>query len=269
MRRTVRCVAATVRKAQGGADAGLYALADRHAVVVRSLVRSLCGEPGRRRGNAAGRLPHLQQESVGIGRRLRLVVPARPENDHAAAGLRHARLQRDLCPNGPREDRARNGSGPVVGRRDACAAGDGQHDVNCVYDIIKPILDKKADFTIGSRFIDKTSSRFKSTVARQIGIRVISKAINISTHKKVFDTTSGFRACNKEIIKSFSISYPLEYPEPVTTTELLKKGYKLKEVPVSMNERIGGTSSIKAWKNIYYMVNVCLSILMVKIRRYK
>lgn len=147
--------------------------------------------------------------------------------------------------------------------------GDGQHDVNYVYDIIKPILDKKADFTIGSRFIDKTSSRFKSTVARQIGIRVISKAINISTHKKVFDTTSGFRACNKEIIKSFSISYPLEYPEPVTTTELLKKGYKLKEVPVSMNERIGGTSSIKAWKNIYYMVNVCLSILMVKIRRYK
>lgn len=147
--------------------------------------------------------------------------------------------------------------------------GDGQHDVNCVCDIIKPILDKKADFTIGSRFIDKTSSKFKSTVARQIGIRVISKAINISTHKKVFDTTSGFRACNKEIIKSFSISYPLEYPEPVTTTELLKKGYKLKEVPVSMNERIGGTSSIKAWKNIYYMVNVCLSILMVKIRRYK
>ena len=129
MRRTVRCVAATVRKAQGGADAGLYALADRHAVVVRSLVRSLCGEPGRRRGNAAGRLPHLQQESVGIGRRLRLVVPARPENDHAAAGLRHARLQRDLCPDGPREDRARDGSGPVVGRRDACAAGDGQHDV--------------------------------------------------------------------------------------------------------------------------------------------
>ena len=51
--------------------------------------------------------------------------------------------------------------------------------------------------------------------------------------------------------------------------EVLKKGYKLKEVPVSMNERIGGTSSIKAWKNIYYMVNVCLSILMVKIRRYK
>lgn len=147
--------------------------------------------------------------------------------------------------------------------------GDGQHDVNCVKDIIKPILDKKADFTIGSRFIDKTSSKFKSTVARQIGIRLISRAIKIATHKKVFDTTSGFRACNKKIISLFASSYPLEYPEPITTTELLKKGYSLKEIPVSMNEREGGTSSIKAWKNIYYMINVCLSILMVKIRRYK
>lgn len=147
--------------------------------------------------------------------------------------------------------------------------GDGQHDVNCVKDIIKPIEEKKADFTIGSRFIDKTSSKFKSTVARQIGIGLISRAIKIATHKKVFDTTSGFRACNKKIISLFASSYPLEYPEPITTTELLKKGYSLKEIPVSMNEREGGTSSIKAWKNIYYMINVCLSILMVKIRRYK
>ena len=147
--------------------------------------------------------------------------------------------------------------------------GDGQHDVNYVYNIIKPIVNNKSDFTIGSRFIDKTSSEFKSTVARQMGIKVISKAIKIATHKKVFDTTSGFRACNKEIIKYFSDSYPLEYPEPITTTELLKKNYRLEEVPVSMNERTGGTSSIKAWKNIYYMINVCLSIIMVKIRRYK
>lgn len=147
--------------------------------------------------------------------------------------------------------------------------GDGQHDVNCVKDIVKPIIDGNADFTIGSRFIDKTSSKFKSTVARQMGIKLISCAIRMATHRKVFDTTSGFRACNKEIIKQFSYNYPLEYPEPITTTEILKKGYKLTEVPVSMNEREGGTSSIKAWKNVYYMINVCLSILMVKIRRYK
>ena len=147
--------------------------------------------------------------------------------------------------------------------------GDGQHDINYVKNIIEPIIKGKADFVIGSRYIDKTTSKFKSTVARQLGIKLISNFIKMVTHKKIYDTTSGFRACNKKIIKEFSIEYPLEYPEPITTAELLKEGYSVSEVAVSMNERTGGQSSIKAWKNAYYMVNVILSILLVGIRRYK
>lgn len=147
--------------------------------------------------------------------------------------------------------------------------GDGQHDINYVKNIIEPIIKGKADFVIGSRYIDKTTSKFKSTVARQLGIKLISNFIKMVTHKKIYDTTSGFRACNKKIIKEFSIEYPLEYPEPITTAELLKEGYSVSEVAVSMNERTGGQSSIKAWKNAYYMINVILSILLVGIRRYK
>ena len=82
------------------------------------------------------------------------------------------------------------------------------------------------------------------------------------------DTTSGFRACNKNIIKDFAVSYPIEYPEPITTTELLKKGYNIGEVPVRMHERDGGESSIRAWKTVYYMVNVLFTILVIGIRRY-
>lgn len=147
--------------------------------------------------------------------------------------------------------------------------GDGQHDVAYVKNIIEPIIKNECDFTIGSRYIDNTTSEFKSTLARQVGIKLISLLIKIVTKKKVFDTTSGFRACNKTIIKDFANNYPLEYPEPITTTELLRKKFQLKEVAVSMNEREGGQSSIKAWKNVYYMINVYLSIIMVAIRRYK
>lgn len=147
--------------------------------------------------------------------------------------------------------------------------GDGQHDVNYVSTIIKPIINNEADFTIGSRYIDKNTSEFKSTLARQVGIKLISFIIKLVTKKKVLDTTSGFRACNRKVIKEFAASYPTEYPEPITTTELLKKGYKFKEVPVSMMERQAGESSIKTWKKGYYMINVYLSIIMVGIRRYK
>lgn len=146
--------------------------------------------------------------------------------------------------------------------------GDGQHDVRYVKDIIKPIIDKKADLVIGSRFVEDIDT-FKSTFARRIGIKIISVFMKFTTGKKIYDTTSGFRACSKDIIYDFAISYPNEYPEPITTAEILKKKYEVEEVSVEMNEREGGVSSIRAWKNIYYMLNVCLALVAVKIRRYK
>ena len=141
--------------------------------------------------------------------------------------------------------------------------GDGQHDVRYVKDIIKPIKENKADMVIGSRFIDKSSSNFKSSKARRIGITLISFFIKLITGKKIYDTTSGFRAANKKVIERFVNNYPVEYPEPVSTTEVLRLGYNVEEIPVSMNERENGVSSIKAWKNVYYMINVILSIVIL------
>ena len=147
--------------------------------------------------------------------------------------------------------------------------GDGQHDVNYVKNIIEPIINNDADFVIGSRFVKKEKGNFQSTISRRLGIGVISFFMSIISHKKIYDTTSGFRACNKQIISNFAFDYPLEYPEPISTVELIKKGYRVKEVPVRMNDRTGGISSIRSWKNIYYMINVILSILVIGTRRYK
>lgn len=140
--------------------------------------------------------------------------------------------------------------------------GDGQHDINYVKKIIDPIINNECDMCIGSRFINSNSSEFKSSFARRIGIKIISIFIKLKTGKKVYDTTSGFRAINVKIITDFAKDYPVEYPEPISTVEVLKKGYVVKEVPVSMNERERGKSSIRAWKKIYYMFNVILSIIV-------
>ena len=147
--------------------------------------------------------------------------------------------------------------------------GDGQHDVAYIKDIVKPLIKNEADFVIGSRFIDKTASAFQSSSARRMGIKIISATIKLVTGNKILDVTSGFRAANKEVIRDFAKSYPVDYPEPITNTELLKKKYQIKEVAVSMNERIGGTSSIHSWKSAYFMINVVLSVLVVGIRRFK
>lgn len=146
--------------------------------------------------------------------------------------------------------------------------GDGQHDVRYIKTIIDPIIEEKADLVIGSRFVGDIDT-FKTTFARRIGISIISIFMRFATRKKIYDTTSGFRAVNKEIIKDFSLSYPIEYPEPITTAEVLKKNYRVLEIPVEMKEREGGASSIHTWKNVYYMLNVLIALLAVKIRRYK
>ena len=140
--------------------------------------------------------------------------------------------------------------------------GDGQHNVDYTETVLEPLRNKTADMVIGSRFV-KDIDTFKSSAVRRLGIKVISFFIKLVTGKKIYDTTSGMRAINKDLISLFASDYPVEYPEPVSTTLVLKKGYKVEEVSVEMNEREAGVSSIRAWKNAYYMINVVLSILII------
>lgn len=140
--------------------------------------------------------------------------------------------------------------------------GDGQHDVSYVSKICEPLINGQADICIGTRYLDKTSSEFQSTFMRRLGANIISAFIRIFCGKKITDPTSGFRAANCKVIEEFAKDYPIEYPEPESTVCLLVNGYKVQEVPVSMNERTGGVSSIRLWKTVDYMVKVVLAIII-------
>ncbi len=141
--------------------------------------------------------------------------------------------------------------------------GDGQHRADCIDKLIKPILDGKADMTIGSRFMkDSDADGFKSSAARRTGIKLLSGLIHMVTGEKVMDVTSGFRAVNRNLIEFYSQKYAQDYPEPEAIVMAINNGYKVQEVPAKMNERTSGTSSIKAFSSIYYMIKVSLAILI-------
>lgn len=145
--------------------------------------------------------------------------------------------------------------------------GDGQHDVNYVKNIIKPIEEDNKNLVIGSRFIKSDDDNFKSTKMRRVGINIISKLIKWKTKKKIYDTTSGFRAADKKVIELFANNYPTEYPEPISSVNVLLNGYSIEEVPVKMRPRLEGKSSISKLKSVYYMLNVILSIIIMKGKR--
>ena len=142
--------------------------------------------------------------------------------------------------------------------------GDGQHDENYIDNLLKEI-EKGNDFVIGSRFIGE-ESKFKSSKIRRLGIRILSFAIKICIGKKIYDPTSGFRAANKDVIKLFANHYPVEYPEPESTVELIRRKYKITEISVKMHEREFGTSSIKPIKSAYYMFSVLIAIFITSIK---
>lgn len=141
--------------------------------------------------------------------------------------------------------------------------GDGQHDIRYVESVIEPILDGNADIVIGSRFLRKEG--FQSSVARRVGIRILSGLILLCTGVRVYDVTSGFRAVNKKFIDIYAEDYPSDYPEPEALITAVLSGGSVKEIPVVMKERLGGASSIRSGKTIYYMIKVTLAILIKRI----
>lgn len=141
--------------------------------------------------------------------------------------------------------------------------GDGQHNPKYLKDVIDPVANGQCDMCIGSRFITKEG--FQTSTMRRLGIVLLSKVIHVLCGAKIKDVTSGFRACNKELTKFFSVHYAQDYPEPEAIITSVLAGYTLAEAPVVMEERQSGQSSISPLKGAYYMLKVGLALIIMRI----
>jgi len=147
--------------------------------------------------------------------------------------------------------------------------GDGQHNASEVSKIIEPLFKNKADVVIGSRFCKNSNrhkSGYKSTRVRRLGIIIFSIINSILIRQKVLDNTSGFRSYNKRTIQFLAENYPTDFPEPEAIILLGKNKFRLLEVPVIMQERQNGVSSIRGFRSIYYMIKVMLAIFVASLR---
>lgn len=142
--------------------------------------------------------------------------------------------------------------------------GDGQHDPKFLQKMADFLEINNLDMVIGSRFIEKEG--FQSSGTRRLGIKYFTILIRLLTGTIITDPTSGLRMVNKDIMKLFAYDYPKDYPEPESVVAILRRKKRVKEIPVIMKERQGGTSSISPKKSVYYMIKVTLAILIEKIR---
>ena len=98
-----------------------------------------------------------------------------------------------------------------------------------------------------------------------MGIGMLSGLIRALCGVTVMDVTSGMRAVNRRFIEAYAENYAQDYPEPEAILYAGLCGATIQEVPVQMREREEGTSSISAFKSIYYMIKVSLSLILERI----
>ncbi len=137
--------------------------------------------------------------------------------------------------------------------------GDGQHDPRYIADMIKCMRDENADIVIGSRFINCKKNRSM----RMMGATLLTAIIKMTTGARITDPTSGMRLFSRNVLKEFANN--MNYgPEPDTISYLIKNGSIIKEVPVTMSERIAGESYLNLKQSIKYMSLMCLSIIFIQ-----
>ena len=142
--------------------------------------------------------------------------------------------------------------------------GDGQHPSSEIPRLLEA-LDNGVDMAIGSRFVQPTG--YRPAFTRSLGIKVFSFLVSLLVGKRVYDTTSGFRVTSRRAVLLLTETYPHDYPEVEALITLHRNGMKFVEIPVEMNSRQAGKSSIGAKNAVYYMLKVTLAIFVAIIKR--
>lgn len=138
---------------------------------------------------------------------------------------------------------------------------DGQHIASYIPHLIQACEDQNLDLCIGSRFLVDAPGSYRSTLPRRLGIRFFCRLIGFLSGTKVTDPTSGLRCAGPRAWQYFAKHYPEDYPEPESVYWCARNRLRIGEVPVRMQDRQGGISSISMSRAVYYMLKVSLAIL--------
>lgn len=95
--------------------------------------------------------------------------------------------------------------------------------------LLKPILDNKADIVYGSRYKKKDNSIYKS---HYWGVRILSILTNLLYGSNLTDVYCGYKVFKAEILKNLKLVSNSFEIESELTVKSLKKGYKIVEAPI-------------------------------------
>ena len=123
---------------------------------------------------------------------------------------------------------------------------DGQHDPAEMSSLVAPIVEDRADFVVGSR---RMGGYERESAARDAGITVYTRLINLLGGTDVTDIANGYRAIRASRIGEISFTED-QFHNPELLLGAARAGLRVLDVPVTIRRRSAGVT--KKGTNLRY-----------------
>ena len=152
------------------------------------------------------------------------------------------------------------------------ADADGQHDagnIKKIYDELR-LPDGEGrlpDIVLGSRFLPGSVS-FPVPRIKMLGIVLFRWVLKLFTGEWITDPTTGLQGLNARTVWCYSRYGYFDdgYPDANIIMQMLLRGYRIREIPAMMHERIVGKGMHSGVRPVLYMFRMAFSISAVYIR---
>jgi glycosyltransferase involved in cell wall biosynthesis len=118
---------------------------------------------------------------------------------------------------------------------------DNEYPAKQIPDLLQPILQGEADYVMGSRFMRPVRGM---KLYRRLGNYCFTFLQSILLLKWIYDGQTGMRAFTRQATEHAEIIHDYNYAQ-VLTLNLLRKGFRMKEIPIDYRVRTTGESFIK------------------------
>jgi len=138
--------------------------------------------------------------------------------------------------------------------RGACAVAfcdaDGEYPPEELANLCDPILAGDADYVVGSRF---TGQIRHMRPHRRVGNVILTRLLSFVARRRITDGQSGYRAFSPQAAADAEIIHDFNYAQ-VLTLDLLDKGYRYREVPITYSFRTTGESFVHLGQYLFNVV---------------
>lgn len=150
----------------------------------------------------------------------------------------------------------------VVAQLDA----DGQHDPAFLPALIDAL--DEADVVIGARFAG--AGEYRVGLMRGLAMRLLAGTLSRIADTRLTDATSGFRVVNRRALEVFATHYPAEYLGDTVESLVIaaRSGCTIRQVPVAMRPRAGGTASQTPVRAVIYLARAIVALGLALVRRW-